>query len=127
MERKMYQPTEKQAQRWATLSAPAMPSDDEFKAMWKKAHHGKLAGWGMGKRDWIISNLKATREYQMNLWQGRVDAVQGLDYQSAEPTEEHMNAANLGYYRGYCEYRADGMKGWDLDSRQRFTAEYLNA
>lgn len=126
MERQMYQPTEKQQERWATMTMPEMPSDEQFKTWWKKAHHGKLIGWGMGKRDWIVSELKHTREYQMNLWQGRVDAAQGLDYQGAEPTDENANAANLGYYRGYTGYKYSGMGGWDNESRQRF-AQYIKA
>lgn len=126
MERKMYQPTEKQTQKWAAMQIPQMPTNEQFQAMWKKAHHGKLAGWGLGKRDWIIGSLSGTREYQMAMWQGRVDAARGLDYQGAEPTDENANAANLGYYRGYVGYKNGGMKGWDAETRQRFAAEYIN-
>jgi len=127
MNRKMYQPTAKQIEKWAAIKPVEMPTDEWFKNRWQKEHHGKLAGWGLGKRDWIVSNLKNTAEYQMALWQGRVDAAQGLDYQGAEPTDENANAAALGYHRGYCDYQSDGMKGWDPESRQRFATEYLNA
>lgn len=120
MSRKMYQPTEKQEAKWATISPLPMPTDEDFQAMWKKAHHGKLAGWGMGKRDWIIANLKNSRDYQMGLWQGRVDKAQGLDY-----TEERIDAPyNLGYFRGYTEYELVGGNGWDREQLRAFRAEY---
>lgn len=71
MEQKMYEPTEKQIKNWSELTTIEMPSDDEFKAIWKKAHHGKEAGWGMGKRDWIIRNLSTPRNIR---WvSGRVE------------------------------------------------------
>ena len=118
-ERKMYEPTEKQEAKWASFVAPEMPSDDTFKAIWKKAHHGKEAGWGMGKRDWIIKSLSASREYMMGLWQGRVDAVRGLDY-SEERTD---NTYNLGYYRGYTSFESD-RKGMDKTQLAEFIAKY---
>lgn len=121
MERKLYQATESQETKWAKLALPEMPSDDWFKAAWKKRHHGKVTGWGMGKRDWIVSNLKNSREYQMGLWQGRVDAARGLDYSE----ERNENTYNLGYHRGYTEYQSN-RKGWDAATREAFDAQYVS-
>lgn len=120
MERKIYQPTEKQEQKWAGLQLAELPSDDHFKTIWKKSHHGKGAGWGLGKRTWIISNLKNSRDYEMGLWQGRVDAANGLEYSE----ERNDNTYNLGYYRGYTEYESN-RRGWDAQTRQRFDEQYL--
>jgi hypothetical protein len=100
MDRMMYKPTEKQEEKWSRFTEPTMPTDEEFKALWKKAHHGKEMGWGMIKRDWILGNLEKGREYQMGLWQGRVDAIRGLDY-----SEERLDKAyNVGYHRGYLTF-----------------------
>lgn len=101
MDRKIYQPTEKQEEKWNALTTVAMPTDDEFKATWKRQHHGKISGWGMGKRNWIVGNMKNCREYQLGLWQARLDIVAGLDYQNEAITDENANAYNLGYYRGF--------------------------
>ena len=120
MERRIYRPTEKQEQRWAAMTQATPPSDDEFKARWKKAHHGKLNGWGIGKRDWIVSNLKNCREYQMGLWQGMVDRARGLDYSE----ERNENTYNLGYFRGYTDYESN-RRGWDAQTRARFEETYL--
>jgi len=109
MERKMYEATEKQNRKWGATGrdlVAGMPTNDEFKAMWKKAHGGKVVGWGLKKRDWIVSNLACTREYETGLWQARVDALNGLDYQTplSDDDGENINAYNLGYYRGYTEF-----------------------
>lgn len=120
MDRKMYEPTEKQEQKWSRLQLSQLPTDGEFQARWKNAHHGKLTGWGMGKRDWIIANLTQSRDYQMGLWQGRVDKARGLEY-SEERTD---NTYNLGYYRGYTEYESN-RNGWDAGTRQKFDEKYL--
>lgn len=120
MERKLYEPTAKQVENWAKLTPVQMPTDEEFKAKWAKQHHGKTTGWGMGKRQWIISNLSNSREYQMGLWQGRVDAARGLDYSE----ERNENTYNLGYFRGYTEYESN-RRGWDAATRQRFDEKYL--
>ena len=121
MDRKMYRPTEKQEQKWAAFKASEMPGDGEFQARWAQAHHGKTAGWGMGKRDWITGNMANSREYQMGIWQGRVDRARGLDY--AE--ERNENTYNVGYYRGYTEYESN-RRGWDAQTRQRFDEQYVN-
>ena len=120
MNRKMYEPTENQERKWAKVEALTMPTDDEFKAIWKKSHHGKVTGWGIQKKNWILSNMTKTREYQMGLWQGRVDAARGLDYSE----ERNENTYNLGYFRGYTEYESN-RRGWDKDTRARFDAKYL--
>ena len=124
MDRKMYEPTNSQEKRWAREAARvvAMPTDEEFKSRWAKCHHGVERGWGIGKRDWILSNMTRTREYQMGLWQGRVDKARGLGY-----SEEHNeNTYNLGYHRGYTEYESN-RRGWDAATRQRFDKTYLDA
>jgi len=121
MERKMYEPTEKQIKNWSELHPVEMPSDDEFKAMWKKAHHGKETGWGMGKRNWIVSSLSASQDYQMGLWQGRVDKARGLGYQEKSEDKSY----NLGYFRGYDNYESD-RRGWDRTIRDNFEQKYLN-
>lgn len=123
-ERMMYQPTETNLKKWARLEADNadthMPTDEQFKAAWKKSRHGKTTGWGLMKRDWIIHNLQNSREYQMGLWQGRVDAARGLEY-SEERTD---SAYNLGYYRGYVEF-ASNWRGWDAKTRETFAATYM--
>ena len=121
MERKMYEPTEKQISKWNALIVPEMPTDEHFKTQWKKAHHGKETGWGMGKRNWVLSTMTNTREYQMGLWQGRVDAARGLEYSE----ERNENTYNLGYYRGYTEYESN-RRGWDNATCQSFDEKYLN-
>jgi hypothetical protein len=121
-ERIMYQPTANQERKWAELAAIEMPSDDEFKARWAKRHGGKTTGWGLAKRDFVLANLKNSREYQMGLWQGRVDAARGLDYSE----ERSENTYNLGYYVGYTEFESN-YRGWDRATRERFDAQYTNA
>jgi hypothetical protein len=121
MDRKMYTPTEKQEKKWSEYLEIIIPNDEWFKDNWKHTHHGKAAGWGIGKRDWIVSRMTATREYQLGIWQGRVDAARGLDYSE----ERNENAYNLGYYRGYTEFESN-YRGWDMRTRARFDAEYRN-
>jgi hypothetical protein len=121
MEQRNYQPTEKQEQKWAALKPWTMPTDDEFKTIWMRKHHGKQTGWGLEKRQWIIQNLSSTREYQMGLWQGRVDFVRGLTYQDKHVDDENANSYNLGYYRGYTNCESD-MHGMDTESRNRLNS-----
>jgi hypothetical protein len=121
MERKLYQLTEKQIEKAAGYVAFPMPNDEEFKAMWKKAHHGKVVGWGMGKAQWIVSNMKFNAEYIRGLWQGAVDKANGMDYSE----ERNENVYNLGYYRGYTEYESN-RRGWDANTRQWFDATYVS-
>lgn len=120
MERKMYEPTEKQLVWWNNDYTPSsVPSDDEFKAQWKRSHHGKVTGWGMAKRDWALAQLKNDPAYQRGIWQGRVDAARGLEYSE----ERNENAYNLGYHRGYTNYQSD-RRGWDQATRDAFEAKY---
>jgi len=121
MTRKMYQPTKNQERKWSEFTAPEMPTDEEFRARWARCHHGVDRGWGMGKRDWVLSNMTQTREYQMGLWQGRVDKARGLDYSE----ERNENTYNLGYYRGYTDYESN-RRGWDAATRARFDETYVN-
>lgn len=121
IERIEYRASERQERKWAELQVAEMPTDDEFKAVWKRSHHGVERGWGMGKRTWVLSNMTRTREYQMGLWQGRVDAARGMEYSE----ERNDNTYNLGYHRGYTEYESN-RRGWDQPTRDRFDAEYVN-
>ena len=124
MDRKMYQPTANQEKNWDREAERVgeMPTDEWFKERWAKDHRGKERGWGMGKRNWVLSNMKRTREYQMGLWQGRVDAARGLDYSE----ERNENTYNLGYHRGYTEYESN-RKGWDRVTRERFDTNYVSS
>lgn len=121
MERKLYQLTEKQIAKCHEPNPADMPTDDWFKQRWMKDHHGKVAGWGMGKRNHILSQMTYTREYQQGLWQGRVDSARGLPYSE----ERNENTYNLGYHRGYNDFQSD-FGGWDKLTREKFTAEYIN-
>jgi hypothetical protein len=116
----MYEPTKNQERKWSQFDDIEMPSDEEFKARWAKTHHGKTRGWGMMKRDWASSRMTTTREYQMGIWQGRVDAARGLDYSE----ERNENTYNLGYYRGYTNFQSD-FCGFDRDTQARFNAKYV--
>jgi hypothetical protein len=121
MNRKMYVPTDKQESNWARLTVYETPSDEVFKHSWAKSHNGKEAGWGMGKRDWIIRNMCQTREYQMGLWQGRVDAAQGLEYSE----ERNEKTYNVGYYRGYLSFDSYRARSeWGHEVYVKFMAEY---
>lgn len=117
MDRKIYQPTEKQLKNWAIFDERAgeMPSDDEFKARAKKEHKP----WGILKRDYIVRQMSKTSKYQLGLWQGRVDKLRGLDYSE----ERSENTYNLGYYRGYVNFDSD-WGGLDAETRRRLLEEY---
>ena len=41
--RKIYQPTEKQEEKWAKFEQKEMPTDEEFKERWKKSHGRKVS------------------------------------------------------------------------------------
>lgn len=97
-----------------------MPSDEEFKARWAKKHGGKTAGWGILKKNWVLSEMTRTRSYQMGIWQGRVDAANGLEY-----SEERENSPyNLGYHRGYTGFQSD-FRGFDKQTQERFMEKYV--
>ncbi len=120
MERKMYEPTTKQEAKWGAFTAPEMPSNEWFQERWKKDHHGKLTGWGMGKRDFVLRHMTSTREYQSGIWQGRVDRARGLPYSE----ERNENTYNLGYHRGYTNFESD-CGGWDRATREQFYQTYV--
>lgn len=96
MTRKMYEPTKNQERKWAQFNSIEMPTDEQFKARWAKSHHGKIKGWGIGKRNFISSIMTRSRQYQLGIWQGRVDKARGLDYSERRGDN---NTYNLGYYR----------------------------
>jgi hypothetical protein len=123
MDRKMYEPTEKLLNKYPRSIADGidLPSDEEFKARWTRAHHGKSAGWGIAKRDYILNQMTKMREYQIGIWQGRVDKARGLAYSE----DRNENAYNLGYHRGYTEYESN-RRGWDENTRREFDQKYLN-
>jgi len=122
-----FEPTEKQLSKWSLLRPTVMPSDDEFKARWKRAHGGKVTGWGMTKRDWVIAHsddhLTCTVEYNLGLWQGRVDAMNGDPQQ--ETPEYHTDPYQYGYYHGYAEF--DGFwRGYDAAAKSDLQAKFGN-
>ena len=116
MNGKTYQMSNKQLARIEKAKSypvPQMPTDDEFKAQWKKRHHGKLSGWGIAKRDWVLRNMKNAEDYTYGIWQGRLDALRGIEY-----TEERFdNTYNMAYYRGYTNVKSD-LRGMDAESRE---------
>lgn len=97
---KTYELTKNQERKIASFESE-MPTDEQFKAMWAKKHHGKETGWGMGKRDWVLNNMKYTRSYQMAIWTARVDCINDLPY--AEKTTDDP-CYNMGYYTGYADF-----------------------
>jgi len=116
MSRKQYEPTKNQERKWARFDTLEMPTDEQFKAQAKKS----CCPWGILKRDFVLSQMTQTREYQMGLWQGRVDKARGLPYSE----ERNENTYNLGYYRGYTNYESN-RRGWDSATRQRFDEKYV--
>lgn len=78
----------------------------------------------MGKRDWILSNLKNSRQYQMGMWQGRVDKARGLSYAEKLVDAEDVSSHNMGYHVGYSEYESN-RRGWAQTVRDAFDAAYL--
>lgn len=114
MERRQYQPTEKQQNLPATFG---LPSDDEIKAMAKRSRKP----WGLLKRDMALKALRGTHDYTLGIWQGRVDAARGTGYSE----ERFSSDYNLGYHDGYLNYASD-RKGWDRGTFERFNAEYLD-
>ena len=120
MTRTMYEPTEKQLKKWGEPGKnidALMPNDDYFKF---KANGKPVKAWGLKKRDYKLSLMTSTYEYQIGIWQGRVDAARGLNYSE----ERNENTYNLGYYRGYTDFNSD-IKGWDQATQQRFFEKYV--
>lgn len=122
---KKFEPTEKQLAKWTTLKPAVMPTDEEFKETWKKQHHGKITGWGMGKRDWIIlhsdDNITCTLEYQIGLWQGRIDAMNGEA--KAETPNKETNPYEYGYNKGYDTFESF-WNGYDRNARAELLKKY---
>lgn len=134
-DRVMYQFTEKQLERmarqglrtWTEKEAEVQAQladaerDAAIKARWMKAHHGKARGWGLLKAQYILDSMKLTIDYQLGIWQGRVDKGRGLGYQ-----EERLEKPyNMGYHVGYCDYESN-RRGWDVATRERFDAQWVN-
>lgn len=117
LERKMFELTQRQLKK---CHAVEMPGDEWFQERWKKGHHGKLAGWGMGKRNFVLGSMTCTPEYQRGLWQGRVDKLRGLPY--AE--ERNENTYNLGYHRGYTSWDNNSRNGFDEPTYTQFVEQY---
>jgi len=111
-----YQLTKSQIRKITQAEKITRPTDDEFKARAKKEHRP----WGILKRDWIVGQMTLTEDYQRGLGQGRVDAANGIEYTEDRPT----GAFNLGYYRGYTNYRSD-RHGWDAATCERFDRMYV--
>ena len=118
-ERIMFEPTEKQIAKWV-FTEREMPDDEEFKTMWAKKHGGKTNGWGMGKRDWAKTNLAASRDYQIGMWQGRVDMANKQSYHEERTTASY----NYGYHLGYTEY-PEFRRGIDKKTAEEFDAKYV--
>ena len=127
MERKQFEPTEKQLEKWTALTIPTMPADEEFKDQWKKRHGGVERGWGISKRDWVADHandaLTCTKEYFLGLWQGRVDAARGLE--KLETPQYHTDPYQFGYYWGYDGFESF-WKGSDPAARSAFSEKYIN-
>lgn len=114
----IFKPTARQEAKWDDKT-PEMPSDEYFKDQWKKTHRGKVTGWGLGKRQWLVNSWGMTRDYQVGMWQGRVDKANGLDYNK----ERKDKAYNYGYNLGYTEYESN-RRGWDDKTRGTFDKKY---
>ncbi len=116
MERKLYEMPEKLA---SIPAQPIIPTDAEIKAKMKAEKCRKP--FGLYKRDLALRALRWTRDYQLGLWQGRVDCARGLDYSDERPNEGY----NLGYHEGYTRYQSD-RRGWQQWQRDEFDAQYVN-
>lgn len=116
MERRIYQPTEKVAR---LPVAVALPADEAIKAI---ARTGHKRPWGLVKRDLALRALRGCRDYNLGLWQGRVDAARGTGYSD----ERFAEAYNLGYHEGYANYESH-RGGWHPTIRAEFDALYLSS
>jgi hypothetical protein len=119
-----YQATNKQTEKWNSLKVPVMPTDEEFKRMWKSQHNKKETGWGMGKRDWMIAHandsLEFTADFNYGLWEGRVD---GLNKRISEVWDE-SEAFQYGYRKGLATFESF-WKGCDPSVKKDFSEKYL--
>jgi hypothetical protein len=118
-----YQPTQKQISKWSAPGTFEMPADDWFKNPENRTRKNRNTPWGLVKRDWLSASrdAKNSYEYQMGIWQGRVDAVRGMDYSE----ERNEKTYNIGYYRGYTNLQSD-LRGMDAETRNRLM-EYAEA
>lgn len=113
MERKIYKPTERQVAKWDEFEKNNLLPSDE----WIKNHCGRKP-WGLVKRNIILSRMTSTRDYQIGIWQARLDKLCGLDYSE----ERNEKSYNLGYYRGYTGFDSD-WNGLDDNSKNRLLAQ----
>jgi len=112
----VYELTKSQTRKIDRAAGITQPTDESFKTRAKKEHRP----WGILKRDWVLSNMKFTTEYQAGLGQGRVDAANKLDY-----TKDRLESAyNLGYHNGYTGYQSD-RRGWNQATCERFDSKYI--
>ncbi len=114
MERRIYQPTQKQTSLPTTIS---LPSDAEIKAQAARCR----TPWGLVKRNLALKALRGTHDYNIGLWQARVDAARGTGYSEERFSREY----NLGYHQGYTGYQSD-RNGWDPTIREQFDSAYLS-
>lgn len=118
MERKLYQmPEPKPIKAGVVVRVWTMPTDEEIKAEAKS----RRKPWGLLKRDYALKALRNSRDYQVGMGQGRVDAARGLDYSEERFSENY----NLGYHEGYTRYHSD-RRGWQQWQRDEFDAQYVN-
>ena len=116
MDTPTYQLTKSQIRKINDAKTITQPTDGDFKARAKKEHRP----WGILKRDWVLTNMKFTTEYQTGLGQGRVDAANGLNY-----TEQRLEKTyNMGYHTGYTNYESN-RKGWDAATTAKFDEQYI--
>ena len=111
-----YELTNSQIKKIARHSKIETPTDESFKARAKKERRP----WGILKRDWVLTSMKFTNDYQLGLGQGRVDAANGLEYAEKDESKTY----NKGYYTGYTNYESD-RRGWDAATDQRFDDKYI--
>jgi len=111
-----YELTKSQVRKIDRAAGITQPTDKSFKTRSKK----ERKPWGIIKRDWVLSNMKFTTEYQTGLGQGRVDRANGVEYTK----DRDESTYNLGYYTGYTGYESD-RHGWDAATCARFDSKYI--
>ena len=81
----------------------------------------------MGKRDWVLNHandaLTQTAKYMIGLWQGRVDALQGLE--PIETPDYHTDPFQFGYNHGFMGFESF-WRGYDAHAREKFSTQYGN-
>ncbi len=101
--RPKFQLTEKQLKK-CEIELRAAKSQREY-ADTNKAKLGKR--YPMACRDAGRTMLKADPEYQLGLWQGRIDNANGLGYSD----ERLSKSYNMGYHTGYTSYESNKRGG----------------